>query len=178
MVEAFKVTERSNGDTPHKIRRELNVPGIIYGDTLDKNIAFKIEKKELSSLFKDNSMTSIIPIKINNEVKNCIIKEIQKDNFGNVIHIDFQAINKHENVKMNIPIEFIGQEAIADKGLVFEALETHLELHGPADKMPEKIEFDVSNLNIDEKILAKDVKLDKEIEMLLDKDTALAVVGY
>ena len=68
---------------------------------------------------------------------------------------------------MNIPIEFVGQEAIADKGLVFEALETHLELHGPADKMPEKIEFDVSNLNIDEKILAKDIKLDKEIEMLL-----------
>ena len=36
--------------------------------------------------------------------------------------------------------------------------------------MPEKIEFDVSNLNIDEKKLAKDIKLDKEIEMLLDKD--------
>ena len=39
-------------------------------------------------------MTSIIPIKVNNEVKNCIIKEIQKDNFGNVIHIDFQAIKQ------------------------------------------------------------------------------------
>lgn len=178
MVEAFKVTERSTGDTPHKLRRELSVPGIIYGDTLDNNISFKIEKKELLSLFKDNSMTSIIPIKVNDTLKNCIIKEIQRDNFGNVIHLDFQSINKHETVKLNIPIEFIGQEAIADKGLVFEALESHLELHGPADKMPEKIEFNVSQLNVDDKILAKDVKLDKEIEMLIDKNTALAVIAY
>ncbi|WP_297637499.1 50S ribosomal protein L25 [uncultured Clostridium sp.] len=178
MVEAFKVTERSTGDTPHKLRKELKVPGIIYGDTLDENISFKIEKKELISLFKSNSMTSIIPISVDDAVKNCIIKEIQKDNFGNVIHLDFQAINKHENVKLNIPIEFIGQEAIAEKGLVFEALETHLELHGPADKMPEKIEFNISQLNIDDKILAKDVKLDKEISIVIDDNTALAVIGY
>ena len=46
-------------------------------------------------------------LKLNGNLKKCIVKEMQQDPFGKIIHIDFQSINKGDVVKLKIPVNFV-----------------------------------------------------------------------
>ena len=51
-----------------------------------------------------------------------------------------------------------------------------LEIEGPADELPERLEIDVAGLGIHEHVVAADVKLPKGFKMLTPADTTVVVI--
>ena len=175
--EAFKICKRNSNESTHKIRRNGQTPCIIYGEFLKTPIISKIDNSELFKLFKENTPGSIIPLDVDGQIMNCVIKEIQKDNLGKVIHLDFQFVKQNEVIKMKIPVKFIGDQNIEIRNLVFEICNPTLEFHGNVEKIPEEIEFDVSSMNFEDKVFAKDICVPEGVELVTDPDTILAVVN-
>ncbi|MGL4742009.1 MAG: 50S ribosomal protein L25 [Sarcina sp.] len=176
MMNTFKVLEKGIIKNNRKLRSEGFTPAVVYGTSLEKPQAIKIEDKVLLTMFKEKSMGSIIPLELDNKKINCVIKEIQKNNFGKTIHVDFQAVNANDSIKLHIPVEFIGHESLASHGLIFEAVESNLEFHGHPQDIPEKMEIDVAKMAANEKILIKDLNLPKGVSVSGDPETVLAVV--
>lgn len=174
---AFKICKRNLDEHTHKIRRNGQTPCIIYGEFLEDPISAKIENCELLKLFKENTPGSIIPLDVDGKVMNCVIKEIQKDNLGKVIHLDFQFVKQNEVIKMKIPVKFIGESNIESRNLVFEICNPTLEFHGNVEKIPEEIEVDVSDMKFEDKVLAKDICVPEGVELITNPDTILAVVN-
>ena len=124
-IEAFKICTRCNSEKTHKIRRDGNVPGIIYGNHLESPIKIKLSLGTLSKLFKENTFGSIIPLELNGKRLLCIVKEIQRNNLGELIHVDFQNVSPSEIIKLKIPVNFVGivtNMCVISNAVVFQSL--------------------------------------------------------
>ncbi|KGM96593.1 5S rRNA E-loop-binding protein [Clostridium novyi A str. 4552] len=175
---AIVINEREKTDTTNKIRRNGQVPCIMYGEHLEKAIPIKVDYNELMKLLRENSKGSILKLGLNNEIRNCVIKEIQKDTVsGKVIHVDFQNVNKNEVIKMTIPIDFTGINNLQLRKLILETFITEIEMQGKVEEIPENIVIDASTMNCDDKIFVRDIKLPEGIRLLSEPDALVAVVN-
>lgn len=173
----FNVYDRAKDEKAKVLIKKGQVPCIIYGDGLKESIPVKIEKNELIKLMNSNTQSSLIPLVLNGQTTTCIVKELQKSVYGKVIHIDFQAVSANEVVKLKIPVNFVGMDNLEIKRLVLETFTPELEVHGIMAKMPETLEVNVSNMNFEDKIFAKDIKLPDDISLMTEPETLLAVIA-
>ena len=173
----FKLYKRNIKENQNKLRKTGQIPGVIYGEFLEENILVKMCNAELRRILKKNSSGSIIEVSLEDKNINCVVKEIQKNEVHEIIHVDFQYIKPNEVIKMRIPIKFIGQDTLESKRLTLETYNLYIDLQGNVEKIPETIEIDASNMNLDDKVFIKDISIPNEITILSDPTTLLAVVS-
>ena len=170
----FNVSERN--EKGKKVRMHGEVPAILYGSHLDNTVSIKITRKDMYKLLT-LAKSSILSLKLNGHIENCVVKELQKDSFGKVIHIDFQDIKKDEKIKMKIPVVFDGQSTLEGRQLLLEVLISEVELYGEADKLPENIKCDVGELNIGDKIFIKDLVIPEGMRLDVDENAIVATIA-
>lgn len=175
---AIELSERTASEKSKRLRRDGQVPCVLYGERPENTRPTKLSYLTLKKLLKTHSMGSIIKLNFNNEIINCIVKQVQTDVLsGKVIHVDFQKVVKNEIVKMTIPIEFTGLENLQNKNLLLETFVTEIELQGKVEEIPEHIKIDVAKMNSQDKIFVHDIALSSDIKSLTDKDTLVAIVN-
>ena len=170
----FNVSERN--EKGKKVRMHGEVPAVLYGSHLDNTVSIKITRKDMYKLLT-LAKSSILSLKLNGHIENCVVKELQKDSFGKVIHIDFQDIKKDEKIKMKIPVVFDGQSTLEGRQLLLEVLISEVELYGEADKLPENIKCDVGELNIGDKIFIKDLVIPEGMRLDVDENAIVATIA-
>ena len=171
----FNVSERN--EKGKKARMNGQIPCIIYGRDLNKALSAKITKRELIRLL-GYPKSSVVSLNLNGDYKKCIVKEMQKDPFGKIIHIDFQSVSKGEVVILKIPIVFTGQDVIEANGLLLESFVTEIELQGEPGTFPENISVDVSKLSQGNQLLVKDLNIPSNMVVETNEYLAVARVGY
>ena len=174
---AFNINERGKNEKAKALRKNGEIPSIIYGDGLKESLPVKINKNDLLKLMSTSTTSSLIPLNLNGITKTCVVKDIEKDVFGKVIHVDFQSVNKNEVIRLKLPVNFTNEESLESKRLVLETFNPEIEIQGVASEMPENIDFSVEGLNFEDKIFAKDVKLPEGITLITAPDTLLAVIA-
>ena len=170
----FNVSERN--EMGKKVRMHGEVPAVLYGSHLDNTVSIKITRKDMYKLLT-LAKSSILSLKLNGHIENCVVKELQKDSFGKVIHIDFQDIKKDEKIKMKIPVVFDGQSTLEGRQLLLEVLISEVELYGEADKLPENIKCNVGELNIGDKIFIKDLVIPEGMRLDVDENAIVATIA-
>ena len=171
----FNVSERN--EKGKKVRMHGEVPAVLYGSHLDNTVSIKITRKDMYKLLT-LAKNSILSLNLNGHIENCVVKELQKDPFGKIIHIDFQSISKGELVKLKIPVIFYGQEALEAKGLLLESFVNEVELQGEVGKFPDNISIDVSKLEEGNQILVRDLPISKDMVIEGNVDLAVAKISY
>ena len=170
----FNVSERN--EKGKKVRMHGEVPAVLYGSHLDNTVSIKITRKDMYKLLT-LAKSSILSLKLYGHIENCVVKELQKDSFGKVIHIDFQDIKKDEKIKMKIPVVFDGQSTLEGRQLLLEVLISEVELYGEADKLPENIKCNVGELNIGDKIFIKDLVIPEGMRLDVDENAIVATIA-
>ena len=170
----FNVSERN--EKGKKVRMHGEVPAVLYGSHLDNTVSIKITRKDMYKLLT-LAKSSILSLKLNGHIENCVVKELQKDSFGKVIHIDFQDIKTDEKIKMKIPVVFDGQSTLEGRQLLLEVLISEVELYGEADKLPENIKCNVGELNIGDKIFIKDLVIPEGMRLDVDENAIVATIA-
>ena len=170
----FNVSERN--EKGKKVRMHGEVPAVLYGSHLDNTVSIKITRKDMYKLLT-LAKSSILSLKLNGHIENCVVKELQKDSFGKVIHIDFQDIKKDEKIKMKIPVVFDGQSTLEGRQLLLEVLISEVELYGEADKLPENIKCNVGELNIGDIIFIKDLVIPEGMRLDVDENAIVATIA-
>ena len=170
----FNVSERN--EKGKKVRMHGEVPAVLYGSHLDNTVSIKITRKDMYKLLT-LAKSSILSLKLNGHIENCVVKELQKDSFGKVIHIDFQDIKKDEKIKIKIPVVFDGQSTLEGRQLLLEVLISEVELYGEADKLPENIKCNVGELNIGDKIFIKDLVIPEGMRLDVDENAIVATIA-
>jgi large subunit ribosomal protein L25 len=148
--EAGKVKSR-------RLRRNGEVPCVVYG-VEPETVSLLVKKRELDKLLSIRH--SIIVLNYEGKQQKSIIKEIQyHPTKGDIIHMDFQRILAGQEIRIAVPVKFIGQAPGAKVGGIFQELRSHLEVIClPAD-IPNHIEVDISTLEIGDAIHVSDLKL-------------------
>ena len=170
----LNVSERN--EKGKKVRMHGEVPAVLYGSHLDNTVSIKITRKDMYKLLT-LAKSSILSLKLNGHIENCVVKELQKDSFGKVIHIDFQDIKKDEKINMKIPVVFDGQSTLEGRQLLLEVLISEVELYCEADKLPENIKCNVGELNIGDKIFIKDLVIPEGMRLDVDENAIVATIA-
>ena len=152
-----------------RLRRQGLVPAIIYGaGRPPRNLAFD-HNKVLKQLESESFYSSVLNIKVGDKSQAAILKDLQRHPAKQqIIHMDLQRIVEDEVIRMNVPIHFIGEDvAVGVKvgGGKVSHLMTDVAVACLPKDLPEYLEVDVSELELDAMLYLSDIKLPKGVEI-------------
>ncbi|MBJ41624.1 MAG: 50S ribosomal protein L25/general stress protein Ctc [Gammaproteobacteria bacterium] len=164
-----------------RYRRDNMVPGEIYGSKENQSIL--INGFELSKQSKDPQFYSnVIDLSIDKSKVEVILKDVQRDPQKSYItHIDFLAVDKDKKIHVNVPFKFINEEickGIKLSGGILSHIITEIEVNCLPKDIPENIEVDVAELDLNQSLHLTEITLPEGLELLHggDKEHDTAIV--
>jgi large subunit ribosomal protein L25 len=187
MSEEFNLIAEMRDDqgkgASRRLRRQGKVPAIIYGAGREPRSLMFDHNKVLQQLEDPSFYSSILNIKVGDKSRAAIVKDIQRHPAKRrILHIDLQRIVEDEKIKMQIPIHYLGEEeAVGVKlgGGTVSKLMTELEISCLPKDLPEFLEVDISELELDQMLNVSDIKLPEgtEIsELLIEQNPAIVSI--
>jgi large subunit ribosomal protein L25 len=181
-MDNFKVISRSkkNGSTKSLLNQGL-VPGIIYGkDTDPTQIAF--ENKVIQKLMHSGGFYSkIINLDINGKKEQVLPKQLQYHPVTDkLIHFDFLRVQENTKVTVEVEVEFLNRDICPGlkKGGVLNLVRRLVELNCNANKIPEKLEFDLTNSEIGDAVKISNINLPEGVKPTIsDRDFVVATLA-
>lgn len=169
--------KQTRGDL-RKIREAGKVPAVVYGYGT-KNVSVKVDEVEFIKLIREVGRNGVIELGVGSKQIKVMVSDYQYDSLKNQItHIDFLAINMTEERTVEVPVHLIGEAPGAKEGGVVEQPLFNLEITATPDSIPEYIEVDISELNINDSLSVADVKVSGDFTIENEaEDTIVSVVA-
>jgi large subunit ribosomal protein L25 len=170
-------SEKGKGPA-RRLRATGRVPATLYGAGVEPT-SIHVSALDLLHVFHAMGGASVlVDLKLDGQEYLTIAREIQRDLIHNrFIHVDFMAVRRDEKITVNIELHEVGESVGVHAGGVVEHHLREVEVEClPAD-VPERIEFDITSLQIGESLRVGDLAPPAGVEFLTDPDTmVLAVV--
>lgn len=162
------------------LRKEGLIPAHVFGNKIETSHV-QVKASDFAKVFEKVGETGIIALTIDGKKKPVMVRDTQVNPISDdLYHIDFYQVNLSEKVKVNVPLEIVGESPIVEKkiGLLLTPI-TEIEVEALPGDLPENIEIDITGLiNIDDEIKVKDLKVDRsKIEILTDEELVVAQIG-
>ncbi|MCK4544468.1 50S ribosomal protein L25 [candidate division WOR-3 bacterium] len=172
---------KEKGKQGSKRLRSSNItPGIIYGRG-EKTKLIEIDSKKLTDLLREiPSESTVINLKIKTKSYMTIIQELQNHPLkGTPVHIDFRLIHKGETVRVTVPISLEGIAQGVKEGGMLEQIIHDIDIETIPSKIPERIIYNITNMNVGEKIYVKDLDFgDVKVDRGMDNVVAEIVIPH
>lgn len=161
MTEAVTVTAEARQERGKRRARRLRqagrVPAVVYGHKQD-TIPLTVDRDAMWDVVRHG--TRVVDLQLNGQSEKCLVKEIQWDTFGKeIIHVDFTRVSADERVRLSVPIQLRGQAPGVSGGGILEQPLHEIEIECLALEIPEAIRVNIHELQVDQAILVKDLKL-------------------
>lgn len=171
--------ERVGKGSSRELRRNGLIPAVIYGDK-QAPIAISIDTNEVTKrIHAGGFMTTVAVINVNGEKINVLPKDYQLDPVRDfTMHVDFLRVSADSKVTVEVPVHFINEDKSAIKiGGVLNVVRHEVELHCPANDIPEFITVDLAGHKIGDSLHISHVKLPAGVTpVIADRDFTIATI--
>ncbi len=175
-IAVLERTEQGN-NASRRARSNGLVPVNVYGNGKKGSRLFYVKSNEWEILSKEDF--SLAYLKNGSETIGAVVKEVQINYLKNhVLHIDFQEIDLHKAITVQIKVIPQGEPVGVAHDGVLEQLLHEIELVGTASNLPDFLEVDVTKLDIDQNIEVKDLALPAGVTAKTDAETVIFHVGH
>jgi large subunit ribosomal protein L25 len=157
-------SRKAGGKAPVKaFRREGLVPCNLYGGGTE-NILFTVNAKDLRGLTHTPAAYIVDLVLDGEKARTAIVHELQFHPVDDIcLHVDFLAVDEKKPIAIDIPLIITGHAKGVQKGGKF------------SQRLPDSITVPIDDLDLDKRIVADDIKLDK-VNVLTDKDAVICMV--
>lgn len=155
-----------------RLRREGNLPGVLYGLGKDP-INVQVEFKELRDALKTEAgLNTVFHLSVDGNDDLVMVKDIQRDPVQRTpIHVDFLRIDAKQSISVEVPIHMIGEaEEAINAGLLIEQILFSLTVECSPTAIPDSLEADISVLTSDRNVVVGDIELPAGVTTLVDGD--------
>jgi len=175
-----ELRERVGKGSSRELRRKGLVPAVIYGDKqAPMSIALPIKELTLK-IHGGGFMTTVATIDVDGKKITVLPKDYQLDPVRDfTMHVDFLRVSGDTQVTVEIPVHFVNEEKSPGIkiGGVLNIVRHEVEVHCPANAIPEFISADLSGLKIGDGIHISHVKLpDGVTPVIADRDFTIATI--
>jgi large subunit ribosomal protein L25 len=166
-VTAFPRTQQGTGAS-RRLRGSGRVPGVIYGAN-EPATAVEFDHNALLRHLKLEAFhASILDMTIDGRRDRVLLRDFQMHPWKpQVLHVDFQRIDPKKKIHMRVPLHFVNEAiSVAVKtggGVVTHAM-TDVEIQCLPDQLPEYIEVDLKDAQLNDIIHVNDLKLPEGVE--------------
>ena len=162
-----------------KLRAAEQIPGVIYGHSREPQ-PLAVNSRELGRLLdRIAAETTVVELDIDGAVSRTLIREIQRHPFKRqVLHIDFLELVAGEKVTVDLPIVLVGTSTgVRNSGGVLDQILREIRVEVDPANMPSHIEMDVSELDLNDSLHVRDLKVPEGVDVLEDGDMTICVVA-
>jgi large subunit ribosomal protein L25 len=172
--------QRAGKGASRALRREGRVPAVVYGDKQEP-LSVHVEEKLLAKMLSTGHfMNTIVMVEVGGEPNRTLPKDVQFHPVtSRPIHVDFLRIGEHAQVNVNVPVNFVNEEASPGlkRGGVLNVVRHELELVCDAARIPDQITIELDGLEIGDAIHISQVSLPEGSKSAIeDRDFTVATV--
>lgn len=151
------------------LRKNEMVPAVIYGNDAEVQKVNIPLNELLKASQNDLFYTQILLIAIDGKEEKVVLKELQREpQKGKLLHADFMRVSRKTILKVTVPINFINEEnclGVKTEGGVVIKTAREIEVSCSAENIPESIDIDIENLNLNESLRLSDIVLPEGAEI-------------
>ncbi|VAV93664.1 LSU ribosomal protein L25p [hydrothermal vent metagenome] len=163
------------------LRREDKIPAVIYGDKKQPTIVTLARVDLMKELNKGGFMNTSYELRVGKDKEVVLPRDVQ---FHPVtdwpLHVDFLRLAKGSSLNIMIPINFVGDEVCPGikSGGILNVVRHEVEFSCPANAIPEAIEIDISDLEMNDSIHISTIRLPEGVTPVIDdRDFTIAMIS-
>lgn len=158
------------------LREQGILPAVVYGKDFETQ-PVSLDAKNFNKILRDHGENVLLNLEVDGKTYPALIREVQRDPINNeVIHVDFNIVSMKEEIEFEVPIILVGEPAGAAEGGVLQHQLRELKAKALPNNMIDTVEVDVSDLEIGDTVLVKDLTIDKDITILDDPEEMIATL--
>ena len=161
-----------------RVRRDGKIPAVVYGAGKDSQPITVDPRVVTRILNSETGHNTIFDLTMNGEKTKAMIVDWQYEPIkGKLLHIDLKRIALDKVLKVNVPIELVGEAAgVKQEGGILEQMLREVEIEClPAD-IPSHIDVDVSGLTFGKVLRVSDLPHSDKLKFLTDENQPVAHV--
>lgn len=157
-----------------RLRHQGRIPAVLYGHGVETRHV-SVEERTFRRHFEAGH--KIYSLQIGNERETGLVKEVQYDPLGeSILHVDFARIYMDESIEVPVPIVLVGvPKGVTGGGILDHPVHT-VSVEGSALKVPEKIEVQVADLEVEDEIRLKDLPVPEACKILGEPDMLILAI--
>jgi large subunit ribosomal protein L25 len=160
------------------LRRDGMVPAVLYREGRAQSI--KLSRKELAKLINSAAGEQVmVDLEFaDGEKKLALLKDVQVDPIrGELLHTDFFEVSLTEKVRVSLHVTTVGEPigVKRDAGILQHTLR-EVEVECLPDKIPGKVEIDISRLEVGQSVHVSDLQFGEGIKVLTDPGDVIVTV--
>jgi len=152
----------------NKLRHEGQIPGIINGYQIEST-PISVATSAFKRILKDEGLNAVVRVSIEGKEYNTLIHQITTETFTKEInHIELLSVNMSEETEVEAEIVLVGEAPGVKLGGALTQNLYSVIVSATPDKLPEKIEVDISELSIGQSITVADLEITADFTIVTD----------
>ncbi|MCQ6562344.1 50S ribosomal protein L25 [Paenibacillus mendelii] len=158
------------------LRQSGRLPGVVFGRNIE-NAMIHISNIDFQKWLKQGD-SSLIELQFDGgDSLSVLLEDLQRHPVTrDLVHVDFQRVQKDEIVRTKIAVKFKGTPAGTKQGGVVQIQSEFIEVEALPRHLHAAIEVDISDMIIGESVYVKDLKLPQEVTVVSGVNESLASV--
>ena len=161
--------EKSGTSAARAVRRQGNVPAVIYGGDIDPAMLVLNHNDVTRHLENEAVYSHILDVTVDGKIEKAVLKGLQRHPARpQILHMDFMRISETEKLKMHVPLHFINEadSVGVKKGGVATHARVEIEVICLPAALPEYLEVDLVNLDLGESVHLSEISLPEGVEIV------------
>jgi large subunit ribosomal protein L25 len=168
----LSISERevSNSRATRRLRREGQVPGVLYGGD-DDALAFVVDERELRHALAARG--AVVELQLGGNATPAVLQDAQRHPVrGHTMHVEFLRVNLNVAIHAVVTLELLGGEDApgTKEGGVLEHVTREINIEALPNDIPERLELDVSQMNVNDTLFLASVSAPAGVTILDDPD--------
>jgi len=175
ILEAQPRTPGTKNDA-RRVRRQGKVPAVVYGAG-KQALPVSVDPRQVSRiLHSETGHNSVFDLTVDGERIKAMIVDWQYEPIkGGLLHIDLKRIAMDQKLKVNVPIELVGEPAgVKQQGGILEQIFREVEVECLPGDIPNSVELNVSELVFGMVLRVADLPKNDKVKFLTDRDQPVA----
>jgi len=173
MSNVFEFIAESRGQSgksaARRLRRQGNVPAVIYGGHRDPQLLVLNHNEVIKHLAHEAVYSHVLDVTVDGKTEQAILKGVQRNPAKfQVTHLDFLRVSMSERLKVHVPLHFVNEHTSvgAKKGGIATHSLVDVEVYCLPSFLPEYIEVNLAGLDIGDSLHLSDIVLPAGIEIV------------
>lgn len=174
----LEVQKRDTKENLQHLRKDGLIPAVVYGPKQEAT-SIKMDAKSFLKAYKEAGESTVVELSVDGENHDVLVQSVDRDAVrGDVLHVDFYAIEKGKKVTVHVPLEFVG-ESPAEKTLggVIVKVMHEVEIEAMPKDLPHEIEVSIESLTeLDSQIHASDLAMPSGVALITEPEEVVVLV--
>jgi large subunit ribosomal protein L25 len=175
----LSISERevSNSRSTRRLRRDGQVPGVLYGGG-DDALPFAVDERELRHALAARG--AVVELELGGNATPAVLKDAQRHPVrGHTMHVDFLRVRLDVAIHSIVTLELVGAEDAPGtvEGGVLEHVTREVNIESLPNDIPERLQADVSSMQVNDTLFLSAVTAPEGVTILDDpEETVVATL--